>query len=116
MPQHDWQCRCNKQACYKKGKHSGAHTCDAATIFKDDATECDTHGVLPVLALLAEIAPSEWERSATHFENLFLASEYMRVPPIAMELPAIPRGVTGERKTKMAVMMITTRFIVLQTA
>jgi hypothetical protein len=37
-------------------------------------------------------------------------------PAMAMELPRIPSGVTGLRNTKMAVMMITTRFMVLHTA
>ena len=35
---------------------------------------------------------------------------------MAMQLPRIPSGVTGLRNTKMAVMMITTRFMVLHTA
>merc|ERR1712113_379638 len=48
--------------------------------------------------------------------NLFFAKEYNRVPKMAMLLPAIPSGVTAVLKTMTEVMMITTLFIVFETA
>mmetsp|Transcript_63765 Transcript_63765/g.179960 ORF Transcript_63765/g.179960 Transcript_63765/m.179960 type:complete len:85 (+) Transcript_63765:273-527(+) len=53
--------------------------------------------------------------AAAHL-NLFLAKEYSNVPKMAMLLPATPSGVTAVWKTNTDVMMITTRFIVFDTA